>query len=138
MKSITNRIFLFAAAALSLGTVAYGQTTLKADVPFAFQTAPGPAAAGRYTVQLQDNGGQKIVHINNRETGHNVLSLTYRVDDKANKANKAIAPHLVFRCAESGCQLSEVWTFEGGYGIPVRHVRGPEYLASIKLAGFQN
>ena len=32
MKSITNRLFVVAAVALSLGTVAYGQTTLKADV----------------------------------------------------------------------------------------------------------
>jgi hypothetical protein len=135
MKSTTNRLFLFAAAALSLGTVAYGQTTLKADVPFAFKTAAGPAAAGRYTVEVQNSGGQSIVHINNRETGLNVLSLTYRVDDKA---NKAIAPHLVFRCAEESCQLSEIWTPEGAYGIPVRHARGPEYLASIKLVGSQN
>src|SRR5947209_2924205 len=43
MKSIANRLFLFAAAALSLGTVAYGQTTVKADVPFAFRT-PGGAS----------------------------------------------------------------------------------------------
>jgi hypothetical protein len=135
MKSITNRLFLFAAAALSLGTVAYGQTTLKADVPFAFQTAAGPAAAGSYTIQLQNNGGQSIVHISNQETGRNVLSLTYKVDDRA---NKAVAPHLVFRCAEEGCQLSEIWTSEGGYGIPVRHLRRPEYLASIKLVGSQN
>jgi hypothetical protein len=136
MKSITNRLFLFAAAALSLGTAAYGQTTLKADVPFAFQTAAGPAAAGHYTVQFQNDGGQSIVHISNRETGRNVLSLTYRVDDKA---NKSIAPHLVFQCAEGAdCQLAEIWTFAGGYGIPVRHTRKPEYLASIRLTAVHN
>jgi hypothetical protein len=135
MKSITNGLFLFAAAALSLGTVAYGQTTLKANVPFAFRTAAGPAAAGRYTVQLRDNSGATIVQISNRETGRNVLSLTYRVDVKA---NKAIAPHLVFRCGEAGCQLSEIWTPAGGYGIPVRHMREPEYVASIRLVESQN
>jgi hypothetical protein len=132
MKSITNRLFLFAAAALSLGTVAYGQTTLQADVPFAFQTAAGPAAAGRYTIQLQNNG---VVHINNRETGRNVVSITYGVGANV---NKAVAPHLVFRCAEAGCQLAEVWTSDGGYGIPVRHVRRPEYLASIRLVASRN
>jgi hypothetical protein len=135
MKSITNRLFLFAAAALSLGTVAYGQTTLVADVPFAFQTAAGPAAAGRYSIQLQNNGGQNIVRISNRETGRNVASITYGVDASV---NKVIAPHLVFRCAEAGCQLAEVWTSEGGYGIPVRHVRNPEYLASIRLVAPRN
>jgi hypothetical protein len=135
MKSITNRLFLFAAAALSLGTVAYGQTNLVADVPFAFQTANGPAAAGHYTIQLQNNGGANVVHITNRETGRNVASITYRVDDNF---NKVIAPHLIFRCAEAGCQLAEVWTSEGGYGIPVRHVRNPEYLASIRLLAPRN
>jgi hypothetical protein len=37
MKSIANRLFVVAAAALSLGTAAYGQSPLKANVPFAFR-----------------------------------------------------------------------------------------------------
>ena len=45
MKSIANRLFLFAAAALSLGTAAYGQNILKADIPFAFR-GPGGAPSG--------------------------------------------------------------------------------------------
>ena len=36
MKSITNRLFVFAATAVFLGTTAFGQTTMRADVPFAF------------------------------------------------------------------------------------------------------
>ena len=55
MKNIANRILLFAAAALSLGTAAYGQT-LKADVPFAFRAVGTPSTAGRCTVQLKNNG----------------------------------------------------------------------------------
>ena len=56
MKNIANRIFLFAAAALSLGIAAYGQT-LKADVPFAFRAVGTPSTAGRYTVQLNASRG---------------------------------------------------------------------------------
>jgi hypothetical protein len=65
MKSITNRIFVFAAFALSLGTFAYGQTTLKANVPFAFAVPGGPAQAGQYTIQIENGAGGKVVHISN-------------------------------------------------------------------------
>ncbi len=57
MKSIANCLFLFAAAALSLGTAAYGQNTLKADVPFAFRGPAGTAeTAGYYIVRVENNG----------------------------------------------------------------------------------
>jgi hypothetical protein len=135
MKSITNRLFAVAAVALSFGTFAYGQTTLRADVPFAFAVPGGPAHAGQYTVEIKDLAGSKIVQISSRESGRSVVTLTRRLDDPA---NGAIAPHLVFRCGEDGCHLSEIWTPNGGYSIPVGHGRNPEYLASIPLTVFEN
>jgi len=136
MKNIANRLFLFAASALSLGTVAYGQTTLKADVPFAFRMAGGTAAAGHYTVHLDNTASGKIVRINNQQAHRSALSLANRLDSYS---NKAIAPRLVFRCAKAGCQLSEVWTPEGGYRLPAGRVHhDPEYTASIPLTYFQN
>src|ERR1700747_1837528 len=80
MKSIANRLFLFSAAALSLGTVAYGQTTLIADVPFGFQMPGGATAAGQYTVQMDSTGSGKIVHINNRQTRRSALSIADKLD----------------------------------------------------------
>jgi len=130
MKSITNRIFLFAAAALSLGTVAYGQTTLKADVPFAFRLPGGATTAGHYSVQIEENGNGPIARMRDRVTGRSVASIAIRLE---NKAGAAIAPRLVFRCAEAGCQLSEIWTVTGGFALPVKHLREPEYVASIPL-----
>ena len=136
MKSIANRLFLFSAAALSLGTAAYGQTTLKADVPFAFQMPGGATAAGQYTVQLDSTASGKIVHINNRQTRRSALSLANKLDSKA---HEAIAPRLVFRCGQAGCQLSEVWTPEGGYSLPAGGVHhDPEYTTSIPLTAIQN
>jgi hypothetical protein len=97
MKSIANRLFVVAAVALSLGTFAYGQTTLRADVPFAFAVPGGPAQAGQYTVQINDFAGGKIVQISNRETGRSVVTLPHRLADPV---NGVIAPRLVFRlCA---------------------------------------
>jgi hypothetical protein len=135
MKSIANRLFLFAAAALSLGTAAYGQNTLKADVPFAFRMPGGVASAGQYTIRLDGVSNGQVVHINNWETGHSALSVGYSL---YRNVNVPIVPRLVFRCGETGCALSEIWTPTGGYGVPVRHVRSPEYIASIPLAYSQN
>ena len=132
MKSITNRLFLFAAAALSLGTVAYGQTTLKADVPFAFaiRGVEATSAAGNYTVRLENTGNGSLARITDRVTGRGMFSLTIPL---GSKVGAEIAPHLVFRCVETGCQLSEIWTSAGGFKIPVKHVRESGYLASIPL-----
>src|SRR5580704_1620316 len=84
MKSIANRLFVFAAFALSLGTFAYGQTTLKANVPFAFAVPGGPAQAGQYIVQFENVAGNKIVHISNRKTGRSVLTLSNRLEGNVN------------------------------------------------------
>jgi len=132
MKSTANRLFLIAAAALSLGTAAYGQNILKADVPFAFHSPTGTVPAGHYTVRIGNTGGSNVAQIRDRVTGRGAVSITNRLYSE-NVA--AIKPHLVFRCAEgAGCQLSEIWTLNGGFSVPVKHVREPEYVASIPLS----
>jgi hypothetical protein len=126
MKSIANRLFLFAAAALSVGTVAYGQTTVIADVPFAFRAPGGVSSAGHYTVRFENN----IVQLSNRETRRSTLTVGSRLSGNRTAAS---SPRMVFRCGAAGCQLSEIWTTNGGYSIPVHHVQEPEYTASIPL-----
>lgn len=130
MKSIANRLFLFAAAALSLGTAAYGQNILKANVPFAFHSPAGTTSAGQYTVRVENAGSGYLAQIRDRATGHASVSLTNRLDYKA---GADIAPRLVFRCTETSCQLSEIWTRDGGFSLPVKHVHDPEYVASVPL-----
>jgi hypothetical protein len=131
MKSIANRLFLFAAATLSLGTAAYGQNLMKADVPFAFHGPAGTGPAGHYIVRVESNGGGYVAQIRDRVTGKGAFSLAIPMDSKG---GAAVEPHLVFRCAEgAGCQLSEIWTLTGGFSVPVKHVRNPEYVASIPL-----
>jgi hypothetical protein len=131
MKSIANRLFLFAAAALSLGTVAYGQTTLKADVPFAFRLPGGATTTGHYSVRIEENGNGPIAQIRDRDTGRGVATIANRL---YNKVGAAVTPRLVFRCTDgAGCQLSEIWTRTGGFAVPVKHLHEPEYVASIPL-----
>lgn len=131
MKSITNRLFVFAAAAAFLGTTAFGQTALRADVPFAFHVIGGGADAGNYAIQLDNGGTGKIVTVYNHDSHRAVLAVTSQL---VAKPGEVIRPRLVFRCGDTGCALSEVWTPDGGYSIPQRKIGAHEYLASIPLA----
>jgi hypothetical protein len=126
MKSITNRLFVFAATAVFFGATAFGQTTLRADVPFAFHVTGGGVDAGNYVIQLQ-NG---VVSVHNNDSHRSALALTFQLPAKP---GEAIQPRLVFRCGDTGCVLSEVWTLDGGYGIPQAKPGAHEYLASIPL-----
>jgi hypothetical protein len=57
MKTIANRLIVFAASALAFGTVAFGQTRMTAEIPFAFHTASGILPAGNYEVRETSAGG---------------------------------------------------------------------------------
>jgi hypothetical protein len=131
MKTITNRLFVFAATAVFLGTTAFGQTTMRADVPFAFHITGGGVDAGHYDVRLENGGTGKIVTVHNNDSHRAAVAVTFQLSAKS---GEAIHPRLVFRCGDTGCALSEVWTADGGYGIPQGKPRAHEYLASIPLA----
>jgi hypothetical protein len=130
MKSITNKLFAFAATAVFLGTTAFGQTTMRADVPFAFHITGGGVDAGNFVIQLQNGGTGKLLNLYNKDSRRAALAVTFQLSAKP---GEAIRPRLVFRCGDAGCALSEVWTAEGGYGVPQRKPGAHEYLASIPL-----
>jgi hypothetical protein len=130
MKSITNRLFVFAATAVFLGTTAFAQTTMRADVPFGFHVSGGGVDAGNYLIHVENGGTGKVVTIYNNDSHHSALAVTFQLFAKP---GEAIRPRLVFRCGGTGCALSEVWTLDGGYGIQQGKPRAHEYLASIPL-----
>jgi|HubBroStandDraft_6_1064221.scaffolds.fasta_scaffold383093_2 hypothetical protein len=134
MKTITNRLFAFAATAVFLGATAFGQTTMRADVPFAFHITGGGVDAGRYDIRLENGGIGKIVTVYNNDSHRSALAVTFRLNAKP---GEAIRPRLVFRCGDTGCALSEVWTVDGGYGLPQVKPGAHEYLASIPLTAHQ-
>jgi hypothetical protein len=51
MKTIANRLIVFAASAIAFGTVAFGQTRMTAEIPFAFRTVSASLPAGNYEVR---------------------------------------------------------------------------------------
>jgi hypothetical protein len=134
MKSITSRFFLFAATTLFLGTTAFGQTTMKGDVPFSFNLSGGALKAGNYIINVDANGSGKVVRLYNVDTHEAVASITYKAGGGPADDN---SPRLIFRCNHAGCALSEIWTPYGGYAVPKRRARAGEYLASIPLTFHQ-
>src|SRR5580693_78760 len=54
---IANRMIVFAAGVIAFGTVAFGQTRMTAEIPFAFHTASGTLPAGTYELRETQTGG---------------------------------------------------------------------------------
>ena len=113
MKTLVNRIVLFTAGAVILGSMAYGQTPMKANIPFAFHAAGTTLPAGNYTV-VRQSGGAGIVRISSFEAHRGVLVLGSPVDTYS-AGNAA----MVFQCDSDNCSLSQVRTPEGSVSYPV-------------------
>jgi hypothetical protein len=130
MKSFTNRLVIFAASAVALGTMAYGQTTMKAEIPFAFHTSNATLPAGNYIVDRLTTAPNTL-RIYNTDTrrGAFVGSITV---DWFNAVNK---PVIVFACAEQDCTLREIRTSQGTYTYPEPHktARARESVSMIQI-----
>jgi hypothetical protein len=113
MKTIANRIVVIAAGAIALGTVAYGQTHMTAEIPFAFHTAAGTLPAGTYEFSQSTAAGmENIVAIRNAATLHSAFAghAMYNVYSKAHGA-----PVAEFTCVKDSCTLTALRTWSGSY-----------------------
>ena len=108
MNTLTNRIAMFAASAVVLGTLAYGQTTMKADVPFDFRTPSGTLPAGKYLVGNVNSASTVVASLRNADFHHSAY-----VIGKPREDQKAGAPALLFRCSADGCDLIGIRSDEG-------------------------
>jgi hypothetical protein len=110
MKTFTNRIALFAAGAVVLGTMAYGQsTTVKAEIPFAFEASGKTLKAGQYVLSpVQSRDGARIVALRGVDSKQAVIAIGTPVDPYA-KGGSAI----LFRCDADGCKLAGMRSPEG-------------------------
>jgi hypothetical protein len=130
MKSFTNRLMVFAASAVVLGTMAYGQT-MKAEIPFAFQTANATLPAGNYTINRL-NTANSTMRIYNTDLNRSVLVSSLPVD-AFHRAE--VKPVLVFACSEERCSLREIKTSNGTYSYPAAHkaARDREAVSLIEI-----
>jgi hypothetical protein len=116
MKSFTNRLAIFAASAVVLGTMAYGQTSMNAEIPFAFHTANASLPAGNYTItRLAGASVTNTLRLYNTESHRSVLAASLPIDVVRTAAEK---PVLVFACTEQVCTLSDIKTSNGTYSYP--------------------
>jgi hypothetical protein len=133
MKTLTNRLVIFAASAVLLGTMAYGQERMKAEIPFAFHTANASLPAGNY--EFDRPSIQDVVTTIRRLNGDShkaVLALSLPLDTY-NKATKA--PSAEFVCENGNCVLRAVTTSAGTYRYPVPHKsrRDKEALSVLRI-----
>ena len=132
MKNKLRRTLLLTAAGFALSAAAaYAQNTVKADIPFAFQTMGGQQTAGQYAI-APVNAAHSVFSLRNLETGHvSLLGFGTGMDPSGDRAQ------LVFRCAgESACFLASVSMGDGrawNYPAPHRKSSEQERIAVVYL-----
>jgi len=131
MKTIANRIIVIAASVIALGTVAYGQTTMTAEIPFAFRAASATLPAGTYTFDTSSGIAHSVV-IRNAAT----LNATFAGVALVNpfRGTKG-APVAEFTCVGRSCTLTALRSPSGSleYAGPSKPKRSEDKVAVISV-----
>jgi len=103
MKTNWIRTLTLSAAALTLGSAAYGQSRMIAEIPFSFEMNGTKLPAGHYSVERAQGLTSNVVLLTD---GHN-LKMAMGIQAAS---REYITPRLIFSCAEvRGCALTQVW-----------------------------
>jgi hypothetical protein len=129
MKTMTNLI-AFAATALLFGGSAMAEDLMYAKVPFDFQFGGTNLPAGEYRVDSSHGRLSGLILVQNQYTRQAAVSIG--VPNAISRVPDFDKPHLLFRCAESGCVLNQVQTAYEQYGYPVKS-RPNQRIASVAL-----
>jgi hypothetical protein len=116
---VKNLGYAAAAMAMTAG-MACAQTTLKADIPFAFRVGNKVMPAGTYSVARVASNGARIFNIQGSDD--RVMSLALSQSTAAKEWRNDGQARLAFECAAS-CTLRQVWT---GGAEPVYGLSGPK------------
>jgi len=131
MKTIANRMIVIAASVIALGTTAFGQNRMTAEIPFSFRTASGTLPAGTYEFNRAPSAvpGHSII-IRNVATDKSVFAgnALYNAWSKATDA-----PVAVFLCGSDGCALRALKTRDGSTEYNVPKSKDHEKMAEIKV-----
>jgi hypothetical protein len=127
MKTIANRILVIAASVIALGTVAYGQTTMTAAIPFAFHAAQATLPAGTYTFDTHAGIAHNIV-IRNQATLHATFGGVAILNDYSRTNGASIAE---FTCVGKDCTLTAVRTRHGSLEYAAPKARKPEDKVAV-------
>jgi hypothetical protein len=121
MKTIANRLIVLAAGTIALGAVAFGQTNMTAQIPFAFHTVAGTMPAGTY--QFTSEGADRVVMLRNTATRKDAFA-GYPM---RNTYRKVSSPTAEFLCSRDSCTLKAIRSWNGSleYSAP-RKSKDPE------------
>jgi hypothetical protein len=129
MKSFTKWMIAAAAAAVVAGSAS--AQSLRADVPFAFETGTSTLQAGTYSIHTSPNG---VVYWRNLDTNNGAMTKSMGPQD-ANREWKD-TPRVVFECADGRCALQTLYTADGNpalrfYGLKSK--TGDTHIAMVPL-----
>jgi hypothetical protein len=129
MKNFTKWMMAAAAMAVVAGG-ASAQTTLKAEVPFAFRTAGGRLDAGSYEMLVKD----KIICLRNVGTKKTTMArVAYPLDIRKEWKNDLDVPRIAFECAGSDCGLLAIYAGDRSPALGFDGLRGKHHEAQIAM-----
>ena len=126
-------------AVLLAGVISFGAATgrgqsLKATVPFSFQTANAEMPPGKYSVHQFSSGSPVIVLNNWAAHKSDMIMTTGRIGNSSDAR-----PRMVFQCSEGHCTLAEIWGATSGGGVRLSPAplkpRDRERLAVVYFEG---
>jgi hypothetical protein len=133
MKTLANRLVMFAASAVVLGTMAYGQPQMKAEVPFAFSAGSATLPSGSYLVYRQSLGAVTKMMLEDTVSHRSFFAVGAYVDSRDRPSQLSV----VFACLNGACSLSAIKMDNGTLKFaPPRNaarVRGTASIVSIPL-----
>jgi hypothetical protein len=124
------RTLTLSAAALAMGSVAYGQSRPAAEVPFSFRINGTELPAGKYSIDKPDTNARMVVRLTDGQNNQVAMAITEVHGEEGH-------PRLVFSCREgNACTLVQAWDTRGNglqFNAPKPTSAEKESLAVIPL-----
>lgn len=133
MKTIANRLIVFAVGAIAFGTVAFGQTRMTAEIPFAFHTLNATLPAGTYELrETSTAAGSHMVLLRNVAAQKSAFAGNSIYDAYRTASHGAVVE---FVCEERNCSLKAIRTSSASLEYPTPHKsRDGEKMAVVSIA----
>jgi hypothetical protein len=105
MKTIANRLIVFAASTIAFGSMAFGQTRGTVEIPFAFHTVTGTLPAGTYEIGETHVGSYTHVVVLRNTASKKTW---YAGTPIYNPYRKTQGASVEFTCTGSSCNLTAI------------------------------
>jgi len=134
MKTIANRMIVLAASAIAFGTVAFGQTRMTAEIPFAFHTLNATLPAGTYEVREAQLGGNPHLVMLRNAASNKTSMLGGAVFNSYRTSPSGAA--IDFVCKDGSCSLKAIRSSWSSleYATPNRGRDKEKSMAVVSIA----